>query len=174
MPGRVFVDTETTGVGPRAQLIEVGYVRDDGYELCFNLPYDKLLVEAGAHRVNDLGFGGRPAAGIALSEKEAVGEMVRAWRDRELYFNNPGYDMWLIRSLLTQYGADTSWRYHAWDVAALIKGAALARPNEKLLDVAAKLGLEWEPEPEVHNALDGARLVKRMFDAYVSLTGWKD
>ena len=104
-----------------------------------------------------------------MTPRGAVGQLAAHWRGCELFFNNPGYDMWLLRTLFTAHDADTTWRYHPWDVAALLKGAARLPSNATMDNVKAALDVDWDPEPEVHDGLEGARVVRRMYDVYAAL-----
>lgn len=165
---RAFVDTETTGISQRARVVEIGYVLEGGQdrEVEFWLPYSPYDVEVGAHAVNDLGPGGRTPSSLRLPPAAAVSVLQEDWRQRELVFNNPAFDIWMIRKLFDQVrGAEPTWHYHPVDVQMLLKGIFALPTNAK--------GDEWaagiEPEPEVHSALEGARLVKRQFAAYERL-----
>ena len=176
---RIFVDTETTGILQSAYVVEIGWVTEDGQERVISLPYDKAVVEPGAHVVNQLGAGGRQPAsdltyqkvvgiyGRSATTGEAVKILQAEWRDAELVFNNPAFDIHMIRKLFAQVpGAEPTWRYHPVDVKMLLIGRAGVTTNAKR---DQWLPEDVEPEPEVHNALDGARLVKRQFETYERL-----
>lgn len=162
----VVADTETTGIGPRARIVEVGYILlPEAVEVEFSLPFDRHEVEAGAARVNGLGPSGRMTA-RRLPSQDAARMLVEDWRDRLVVMNNPAFDIHYIRQWIEAEGFQPSWRYHPADVKMLLAGLLGEPPNVAGDRLQAEFG--YAPEPEVHSALEGARLVRRQWDAYES------
>ncbi|MEV1295799.1 hypothetical protein [Pseudonocardia sp. NPDC049635] len=157
-PPIVWVDTETTGVGPDRVPWEIAVVRraPDGSESEHRwfLPVDAAKADGFALRLGgfwDRHPGGRAAtrrelderillddapalsarAGMADPGRTAV-ELMRLTHGAVWVGANPAFDAELVERLLRQHGMQPTWNYHLVDTGTLMLGYLHARADAGL------------------------------------------
>lgn len=188
----VFLDTETTGLGPGRQAWEVAMVRrePDGTERAteFFLPIDASHAEPGAL---DIGrYYQRHPHGVAISiippaERPAVNDarpcppaavvlavpkaarVLAQWTSGATIVGaNPAFDVAVVERILRSNGFEPRWRYRTRDVEAMAAGFTGDEDLGGLAACAAALGVEVNPELE-HTAMGDVRVAMGVYDRVI-------
>lgn len=153
-PSTVFLDTETTGIGTDAEIVDVAVVGLDGTILLDQLVRPEEPIPAGAsavHGIYDHMVSASP------SWRQLLGEVNLALASRRVVVYNVGFDRPIIEARTTQHGATVPAR--DWQCAMLAWADFRGEPGRygsyrwhKLEEVMASLGLP----PGGHRALGDA------------------
>lgn len=192
-PPVVFVDTETTGLGPDRVPWEIAVIRrdpDTGSETAYRwfLPLtDVSAVDGFALRVGrfwDRHPYGRHLSGKAgkggawhleVSDPELVaGQLMQLTHGATWVGANPAFDAQLVELLLRKHGMQPTWDYHLIDTTVLALGflhsqagfGVVERPGVpyRSQQLTELLGVEPTSEDERHTALGDARWCQRLYD----------
>lgn len=180
----VFIDSETTGVGPTAQPWEIGLiVRSDHGDDEFRYLLPVNPAEADPYALDVGGFWERHpdhARGVTpageVSDPPVVAKEVGQLTHRAILVGvNNGYDMNLLDRWMRQHGTQPTWDYHPYDMEAVSVGWLL---GQGIAPQATAAGVAWRshqlseacgvPVPAAtdrHTALGDARWARDWFDA---------
>ena len=166
-----IVDIETTGLDSRwHEIIDIGVVlcRQDNFEIIQEWGTKVLPLRIGTMQPRAQELNGYTVERWvdALSLKEAMPAFATLMKNAVFTSQNPTFDWPFVRDAVDKYGHGLAWEedwfYHRldiWSVAmALLRNTGLPRLNQDWL--AVYLGVD--PEPEPHDALEGARLSYRI------------
>jgi len=170
----VFMDTETTGLGPEDQIWEIAAIRLDpdgthtefhafvihDYALAANLP-DSFRADHGA----------RYFANQAITAREMCLELRVLFNAPEDYSQRahvagavPSFDTERIAKLMRRYGLDVPWHHHLIDVEVLAAGMMRTSPPWDSDDLSRLIGVDPD-QFERHTALGDVRWAMAFYDA---------
>lgn len=151
----VVLDTETTGLGYRDEVIEIGIVGPEGNILLETLVRPRSgAVPAGATRVH----------GITMDDlldaptwDEVHGEVLRVSEGRRVIAWNAPFDERMVRQSATGWGRRERIRGFECAMLAYARARGLRFGRAKLARAAAEMGV-LEPAGQRHRSCDDARL----------------
>lgn len=164
-PAAIFLDTETTGSGPRDAVIELGIVTAGGEALVDTLVAPLAPVTRGARRVHGISeedLEGAPSFSSVADRVEAVvSEAGSIWAF------SAGYDRRMLlqtailadRPHLSQRLRDGPWK----DLQPQATDVLEDTEQVSLTDAARRLGVAIPTEGRHHRALYDARLARRIW-----------
>jgi len=168
-PTSVFLDTETTGLGPSVEVVDVAVVDLDGRTLLDRLvmPERPIPLDASAvHGIYDHHVANAPRW------PQVVGDLNMAVTSRRVVVYNVGYDRPIIEALSAQYGAIVPAR--TWDCAMLAWSDFCGEPGKwgsykwhKLDEAARRIGIP----PGGHRALGDALACREVVMAMARADG---
>jgi len=154
----LFLDTETTGLGPTAEAIEIGLV--DAKEEIIYTVYLKptIAIEAGATAVHGLQ---QSDVSQAPSWPQIVSQLREAIGTRPLIIFNAPFDIRILKQTAAAHGDPATWLdelevHCAMKLAAGYFGATNRYGGISLFDAAYKAGVEWIDK--AHSASEDARV----------------
>lgn len=180
----VFLDTETTSLGPKREAWEVAMIRRDDQgekEISFFIA-DLRLDQADLMSLKVGGFYDRyplSQLGDPLPEELIyswnAAKLVEEWtRDAFIVGAVPNFDTEVLARLLRKNDLLPAWHYHLRDVEAMAVGYLAARGGVgnvagdwKSDDLSRACGVEPPSDEERHTALGDARWAARWHDAIV-------
>lgn len=189
----VWLDTETTSLGPDRRAWEVAMIRRDDTgtreRRFFVKNVDLAQADMAALRVggfydrhpqyagdaSDDGFVTRTLAGpvgpMLLERYEAARKVEYITRGAVIVGANPGFDLETLARLLRSVHLFPAWHYTPVNVKAMALGWLAGRgqlgdltATSRSDDLAAACGVEPAPDVERHTALGDARWVQRWYD----------
>jgi DNA polymerase III epsilon subunit-like protein len=189
----VFIDCETTALGPNARPWEVSFIRREpsGGEYRHSLMVGDIdLSDADPKSLEISGFYERHpnynVNSVALTRpEEAIAQSVEAHtRDAHLVGVNPAFDAGVLDRMLRRHGRIPRWHYHLIDVPAVALGyLAGALDHDGMApyvipsipyrsdDLSRQCGVE-PPAPEQRHTADGdAEWAMRWFDEIAGTIG---
>lgn len=161
----IFLDTETTGSGPRDAVIELGIVTAGGEALVDSLVAPLAPVTTGARRVHGISeedLEGAPSfSEVADRVETAFGEVESIWAfsadyDKRMLLQTA---MLADRPHLYQRLRDGSWK----DLQSQATDPLEDKEQVSLTDAARRLGVTTPTEGRHHRALYDARLARRIW-----------
>lgn len=151
----VFLDIETSGLNPQYhEVIEVGYVMEDGHEVEFSLPFSEQRASAEALQVN--GWGTRPFAPL-LDPREARGLLQDDLDGVYLVGQQTYFDAMFLKHFLNE----AVWNFRLVELSSLVAGAVGIMPPMKSEQIMEFTGIQ---NPDRHGALADARWNKKVFE----------
>lgn len=155
----VFLDIETSGLNPQYhEVIEVGYVMEDGREVEFSLPFSEQRADAKALAVN--GWGVRPFA--PLLDANSARNTLRDDLDGAYLV---GQQIHFDATFLKEFLNEVVWNFRLVELSSLVAGAVGIMPPMKSEQITQLTGVANTGK---HTALADAQWNKRVFD------WWKD
>jgi DNA polymerase-3 subunit epsilon len=157
----VFIDLETSGLqAPTAEILEVGLAFDDGRDVSFKVKPEHIeTADPKALAVN--GYRAEDWVG-AISQREAAVRIAAAINECLLAGQCTKFDVGFLEALSRQTGIEIKTRY-ALDLVTLTYEHLhpLGCPSLSMTPVCEFLGIP--PEPKVHQAINGARMARKVF-----------
>lgn len=163
----ICLDTETTGLGNNAQIIEIA-ITDLNKNILFNQRIKPTTdIEHGALSVHGI----TPESLINCpSWPDIADEIKRITTDRDVIIFNTEFDYRLMQQTARAFNSDTAWideniRYNcAMKCAALVYGATNRYGTISLANATARAGVIWEGDAHsaAADALATAALVHKM------------
>jgi DNA polymerase-3 subunit epsilon len=166
-PAAIFLDTETTGSGPRDAVIELGIVTAGGEALVDSLVAPLAPVTTGARRVH--GISEEDLEG-APSFSDVADRLETAFSKADsIWTFSAGYDKRMLlqtamladRPHLSQRLRDGPWR----DLQPQATDVLEDKEQVSLTDAARRLGVTIPTEGRHHRALYDARLARRIWSS---------
>lgn len=183
----VFLDTETTGLGPDSQPWEIGMIiRDpDTEDLEKQLFLDVDQTTADPYALTMSGFWERhpeharrgrvtrlqPVTGSS----EAAHAVAKATHQAIIVGANPAYDMGVLERFLRAHGRIPTWDYHPYDMEAVAVGwllgtgqaAGVAEAHQRWSSyrISEACGVARPDADSAHTAMGDARWARDWFDA---------
>ena len=159
----VFVDVETTGLKPKVnEIIEFAAVRDKTGETFTTKIKPKRIETASEYALKLNGYT-EEAWADAPEMEDILPEIVDFLKDSVIAGQNPRFDASFINAASEEHGIDLRVDYHVIDVATLSYEHLFpcGLDSLSLKNVCKFLGVP--PEPEVHRALNGALMARRVY-----------
>lgn len=156
MPEYVFLDTETTGLGDEAQLVEIAIVDAAGVVLFESYCSPTVAVEAEAQAVHGIGQ-------VTLADAPSwpeIAETVRsALEGRTVVIFNAAFDTRILRQTGAAHGFQPGWMATLKTECAMMRAAQLYGATNKygtisLTNATARAGIEFQGR--VHSAAGDA------------------
>lgn len=184
----VFLDTETTGLGPDRRAWEIALVRrePDGTEqaLEFFLPIDASRAEPGALNIGR--YYQRHPHGLAATRITAparfgapcpppahvtpvtdAAKRLSAWTaSATIVGANPAFDTYVLERMLRSQGFEPLWHYRTRDVEAMATGFIGDEDLGGLAACAAALGVTVDKALE-HTAMGDVRVAMAIYDRVI-------
>lgn len=165
-----FVDVETTGLDPSVhEMIEFAVIYSNGEHLSFKI--QPRRIEAASPKALEVN-GYTPERWVdAITPEEAAVRIAKALDDCVVAGYNVKFDVGFILSLLSDMSVAAKFGYHHVDVAALAYEhlVDIGLNSLSLKNVCKFLGIP--PEPDIHEALNGARACREVYRRLVR-AGW--
>lgn len=164
-PDVVFLDTETTGLGPDAEIVDIAIVERDGRVLLDQLVCPLKTIPAAASTIH--GITEKTVANAPLWS-EVYDRVAAALRDRLLVVYNGAYDVGIVRQVCTAHHQRDP--IAGWQCAMLAMADWLGEPSTrgdgfrwpKLGEACAHFGIDVGG---AHRALADAEACRRVVGA---------
>ncbi len=176
----VFLDTETTGKGPRRRAWEIAMIRRDATgdrEITLyvdvadlDLPHadPKALAIGRFDQRHPQRDGVLTTPNAYLLPASTAAAVVQRWTAGARVFGVvPSFDTGCLEALLERHDRAPRWHYQPWDIAVLATGYLIARqiPVQRSAEATSRACGVATPGPhERHTALGDARWVRRLHD----------
>lgn len=111
-PGTVYLDTETTGLDGRAEIIEVAVLDVDGRVLLDTLVRPRSLIPAAARAIHGISDA---MVADAPEWSDVHAELAQVLRHRTVIVYNADFDLTMVRQMNRSHGLRVS--YDGWECA---------------------------------------------------------
>lgn len=154
----LFLDTETTGLGRDAQVIEIGLVDTQGQVVFETRLKPSVSIEPEAlavHGIDELALSGEPVW------PDIVPRLLQATGNHPLVIFNADYDLRILRQTAAAYSDPASWLgniqvFCAMNLAADYFGATSRHGSISLANAAHQAGVLWPDR--AHAAVTDAKV----------------
>lgn len=166
MSDRVFLDTETTGIGPADEVIEIAVVDAQGHTLVDERIWPTVEIDPEAEIVHGIG---PEALADAPQWPEIEGKVRAALEGNQVVIFNASFDVRILHQTIhaflpsdqgkAAYDASVEWFFNldvecAMAMAARCYGATNRYGSISLVDAVDAAGISWRGEP--HSAAGDA------------------
>jgi DNA polymerase-3 subunit epsilon len=166
-----FIDTETSGLDPTVhEILEFAVQFEGASPVHFKIRPRRIdKAEPKALEVN----GYKPENWLDALEPEVAAQQIAEWlKDCVIVGHNVGFDMSFIKAFLKEMNVEAKIGYHLIDTVTLAYEHLVPCGLESLSLKNVCLFLGIPPEPDVHEAANGALKVQAVYSNLVRATWW--
>jgi len=169
---RAFIDVETTGLDPNIhELIDFAACFEDGTEVHFKVRPCRIdSADPKALAIN--GYAEKDWIG-ALDPQEAAKRIASLLKEHTLVGHNVNFDVSFLRALLQRTQTEVTLGYHLIDTITLAYEHLVPRGLESLSLKNVCLFLALPPEPEKHEAINGAACCMAIYKEMLKGSAWE-